>query len=52
MGEKKLARKARRADFEFHGHAFNSLVCLRFHVYPASPDDAHAARRKYKKEVD
>ncbi|KAI0252762.1 SYF2-domain-containing protein [Lactifluus subvellereus] len=31
--EKKLARKARRADFEFH-------------------DDAHAARRKYKKEVD
>ncbi|KAN0109073.1 SYF2 domain containing protein [Russula decolorans] len=31
--EKKLARKARRADFEFH-------------------DDSHAARRKYKKEVD
>jgi len=31
--EKKLARKARRADFEFH-------------------DDAHAARRKYKKDVD
>ncbi|KAH9077759.1 SYF2-domain-containing protein [Lactarius deliciosus] len=29
--EKKLARKARRADFEFH-------------------DDAHAARRKYKKD--
>ncbi|VDB83145.1 unnamed protein product [Peniophora sp. CBMAI 1063] len=31
--EKKLARKARRADFEFH-------------------DDAHAARRKYKKDID
>ncbi|KAI0059997.1 SYF2-domain-containing protein [Artomyces pyxidatus] len=31
--EKKLARKARRADFEFH-------------------DDAHAARRRYKKDVD
>jgi pre-mRNA-splicing factor SYF2 len=31
--EKKLARKARRADFEFH-------------------DDSHAARRKYKKDVD
>ncbi|KAL0576119.1 Pre-mRNA-splicing factor SYF2 [Marasmius crinis-equi] len=31
--EKKLARKARRADFEFH-------------------DDAHAAHRKYKKELD
>jgi len=31
--EKKLTRKARRADFEFH-------------------DDAHAARRKYKKDVD
>ncbi|KAI0046768.1 SYF2-domain-containing protein [Auriscalpium vulgare] len=31
--EKKLARKSRRADFEFH-------------------DDSHAARRKYKKDVD
>ncbi|KAG7095633.1 hypothetical protein E1B28_006356 [Marasmius oreades] len=31
--EKKLARKARRADFEFH-------------------DDAHAAHRKYKKDLD
>lgn len=31
--EKKLARKARRADFEFH-------------------DDAHAARRRYKKDID
>ncbi|KAK0498896.1 SYF2 splicing factor-domain-containing protein [Armillaria luteobubalina] len=31
--EKKKARKARRADFEFH-------------------DDAHAARRRYKKELD
>ncbi|KAJ7132314.1 SYF2 splicing factor-domain-containing protein [Mycena epipterygia] len=31
--EKKKARKARRADFEFH-------------------DDAHAARRRYKKDLD
>ncbi|EIM87466.1 mRNA splicing factor SYF2 [Stereum hirsutum FP-91666 SS1] len=31
--EKKLARKQRRADFEFH-------------------DDAHAARRRYKKDLD
>ncbi|KAG9310241.1 SYF2-domain-containing protein [Chiua virens] len=31
--EKKLARKARRADYEFH-------------------DDAHAARRRYKKDLD
>ncbi|KAI0267308.1 SYF2-domain-containing protein [Gloeopeniophorella convolvens] len=31
--EKKLSRKSRRADFEFH-------------------DDSHAARRKYKKDVD
>ncbi|KAG6852618.1 hypothetical protein C0991_010389 [Blastosporella zonata] len=31
--EKKLARKARRADFAFH-------------------DDAHAARRRYKKDID
>ncbi|KAI6141926.1 SYF2-domain-containing protein [Pisolithus tinctorius] len=31
--EKKLARKARRADFEFH-------------------DDAHAAHRRYKKDLD
>ncbi|KAJ3887941.1 SYF2 splicing factor-domain-containing protein [Lentinula edodes] len=32
--EKKLARKKRRADFEFH------------------EDDAHAARRRYKKDLD
>ncbi|KAJ7065284.1 SYF2 splicing factor-domain-containing protein [Mycena amicta] len=31
--EKKLARKARRADFQFH-------------------DDAHAARKRYKKDLD
>ncbi|KAI0299342.1 SYF2-domain-containing protein [Multifurca ochricompacta] len=31
--EKKLGRKSRRADFEFH-------------------DDSHAARRKYKKDID
>ena len=50
--EKKLARKARRADFEFHGasdsHFFNCPIDRSWHV----ADDAHAARRKYKKDVD
>lgn len=59
--EKKLARKGRRADFEFHGAflffifrvvlaglvSFLSALCSRGFV-----DDAHAARRKYKKEID
>jgi pre-mRNA-splicing factor SYF2 len=49
--EKKLARKARRADFEFHGMGFvHWFVCV--FMFTAPPDDAHAARRKYKKEVD
>jgi pre-mRNA-splicing factor SYF2 len=49
--EKKLARKARRADFEFHGMvSFTGFVCV--FMFTASLDDAHAARRKYKKEVD
>jgi len=53
--EKKLARKARRADFEFHGTVF---FCFRFAVVNPSfcsrgfLDDAHAARRKYKKDID
>lgn len=57
--EKKLARKGRRADFEFHGaflffyfsrrprRACLFALCSRGFV-----DDAHAARRKYKKEID
>jgi pre-mRNA-splicing factor SYF2 len=50
--EKKLARKARRADFEFHGTVpVHWFVCV-FKFSAFSPDDAHAARRKYKKEVD
>jgi pre-mRNA-splicing factor SYF2 len=49
--ENKLARKARRADFEFHGIvSFYWFVCV--FMFTALPDDAHAARRKYKKEVD
>ena len=48
--EKKLARKARRADFEFHGMDF--VVHWLFSCSRLPPDDAHAARRKYKKEVD
>ena len=47
--EKKLARKARRADYEFHG--VSSLPS-----YPRKltrdQDDAHAARRRYKKDLD
>ncbi|KAI5990296.1 SYF2-domain-containing protein [Pisolithus orientalis] len=43
--EKKLARKARRADFEFHGA---SLVGY----FKQLTDDAHAAHRRYKKDLD
>ncbi|KAH9968011.1 SYF2-domain-containing protein [Russula dissimulans] len=54
--EKKLARKARRADFEFHGTDLPislSVVDPSFvHGFPLPLDDAHAARRKYKKDVD
>lgn len=51
--EKKLARKARRADFEFHG----AMLCLGFHIdiftdFLILLDDAHAARRRYKKDLD
>jgi len=49
--EKKLARKARRADFAFRGMvSFHGFVCV--FMFMASPDDSHAARRKYKKDVD
>ena len=61
--EKKLARKGRRADFEFHGAFFFSFLAssspgcrsLLFALCFFSRgfvDDAHAARRKYKKEID
>jgi pre-mRNA-splicing factor SYF2 len=48
--EKKLARKARRADFEFHGMLVYLFVFwLLMGVFV---DDAHAARRRYKKDLD
>jgi len=48
--EKKLARKKRRADFEFHGELCFILVrCIATKRYS---DDAHAARRRYKKDLD
>ena len=52
--EKKLARKARRADFEFHGpfSPSSSLVLSTLLMLMGSLDDSHAARRKYKKDVD
>lgn len=50
--EKKKARKARRADFEFHGAPYliylhNALILMCLCL-----DDAHAARRRYKKDLD
>ena len=50
--EKKLARKKRRADFEFHGRftLFFSPRCITNIIRPS--DDAHAARRRYKKDLD
>ena len=50
--EKKLARKARRADFEFHGAFHIQFFSLNPVDLFSSADDAHAARRKYKKDVD
>lgn len=47
--EKKQARKNRRADFQFHS------ACLLFTLRNCShtiTDDSHAARRKYKKDLD
>lgn len=49
--EKKLKRKKTRADFEFHGEYFSSGFSLT-KLYNLYPDDAHAARRKYKKDLD
>jgi pre-mRNA-splicing factor SYF2 len=49
--EKKKARKARRADFEFHG-AFFLNVRFRLGYTESWADDAHAARRRYKKDLD
>jgi pre-mRNA-splicing factor SYF2 len=48
--EKRKARKERRADFQFHG-MFSSVgnTLAPTHI---STDDAHAARRKYKKDLD
>lgn len=48
--EKKLARKKRRADFAFHGKLISNFVCHFAPIY--QPDDAHAARRRYKKDLD
>lgn len=48
--EKKKARKARRADFEFHG-ASGTTLALSWLIH-LNVDDAHAARRRYKKELD
>ena len=51
--EKKQARKARRADFEFH----STSVCTPW-PFPGwlmsslSTDDSDAVRRKYKKDLD
>ncbi len=55
--EKKKARKNRRADFEFHGMYPLSLGCVLVHATFSCPnafpsDDAHAARRRYKKDLD
>jgi pre-mRNA-splicing factor SYF2 len=51
--EKKLARKKRRADFEFHGEytfLFFQLDLISNNIRLS--DDAHAARRRYKKDLD
>ncbi|KAG8744757.1 hypothetical protein FRC10_009522 [Ceratobasidium sp. 414] len=49
--EKRKARKERRADFQFHG-AFNSHTLDYSTELSMATDDAHAARRKYKKDLD
>ena len=51
--EKKLARKARRADFEFImvRVALSLSGLSSFHVHNI-PDDSHSALRKYKRDVD
>lgn len=48
--EKKKARKARRADYEFHGRG--SCYSLHDDTHHSCVDDVHAARRRYKKDLD
>ena len=51
--EKKQARKARRADFEFHSVSFYTLWTLPYRLTLCFPtDDSDAVRRKYKKDLD
>jgi pre-mRNA-splicing factor SYF2 len=52
--EKKKARKARRADYEFHGGSSGFLyeTMGERRCSPRIADDAHAARRRYKKDLD
>jgi pre-mRNA-splicing factor SYF2 len=50
LWERKKARKARRADFEFHGEVFSLPDTLL--GSDGTKDDAHAARRRYKKDLD
>jgi hypothetical protein len=52
--EKKKARKARRADYEFHGASSGFSYETRGELGCSlrATDDAHAARRRYKKDLD
>ena len=51
--EKKQARKARRADFEFHSASdCSSRQFLRLLTLSSPTDDSDAVRRKYKKDLD
>jgi pre-mRNA-splicing factor SYF2 len=49
--EKRQARKNRRADFAFHSKSYNSH-CQFARLSHLFSDDSHAARRKYKKDLD
>ena len=51
MGEE-TCKEGEESRFRVSWYGFRSLVCLCFFMFTASSDDAHAARRKYKKEVD
>jgi pre-mRNA-splicing factor SYF2 len=54
--EKRLKRKKTRADFEFHGKC--DILSVKYWIVDTHSsisnciDDAHAARRKYKKDLD
>jgi len=51
--EKKQARKARRADFEFHSESVcTSRLFPCWLMSPFPTDDFDAVRRKYKKDLD